>query len=59
MDDDGQAAHLAGRVREIVGGTWPDGPQDTRPFRGHLTLARIQAKLSRTEIQVAAGYGVG
>lgn len=49
MADDGQAARLAGRVREIVGGCWPEGPQDTRAFRGHLTLGRVRRRLSDSE----------
>jgi len=40
MAGDGQLAKLAAAAREIVNRTWPDGPQDNRPFRGHLTLAR-------------------
>lgn len=46
MTDDGQGVALAARVREIVDRTWPDGPQDTRPYRGHLTLARLRSPLS-------------
>lgn len=49
MGDGGQAARLAGRVREIVGGCWPEGPQDTRAFRGHLTLGRVPRRLSVEE----------
>jgi 2'-5' RNA ligase len=52
MGSDGRAADLAHRVRTVVGETWPDGPQDTRPFRGHLTLARIKTKLSRSDINL-------
>ena len=40
MAGDGQLAKLATAAREIVNRIWPDGPQDNRPFRGHLTLAR-------------------
>ena len=52
MADDGQAARLAGRVRSIVGDTWREGPQDTRVFRGHVTLARIRSRLSRSDINL-------
>jgi len=44
LNDDGQAADLAGRVREIVRDCWSGGPQDTRPFRCHLTLGRIRER---------------
>ena len=33
---------LAAAVRAAVGRVWPDGPQDDRPFRAHLTLARVR-----------------
>ncbi|MCK9996259.1 MAG: RNA 2',3'-cyclic phosphodiesterase [Candidatus Krumholzibacteria bacterium] len=52
MDDDGQAARLAGSVRTIVNKTWREGPQDNRAFRAHLTLARIRAKLSRSDFNL-------
>ncbi len=52
MDDDGQAARLAGRVRAIVNDTWREGPQDNRAFRGHLTLARIRGRLPRSDVNL-------
>jgi len=52
MADDGQTARLAGRVRSIVGDTWREGPQDNRAFRGHVTLARIRSRLSRSDINL-------
>ncbi len=52
MEDDGQTARLAGRVRSIVKENWPRGPQDNRAFRGHLTLARIHTRLSRSDINL-------
>lgn len=59
MAAEGQAALLAGRVRTVVGETWPDGPQDNRPFRGHLTLARIKTKLSRSDINLLKDLDLG
>jgi 2'-5' RNA ligase len=47
MAGDGKLAGLAAAVREIVHGVWPDGPQDSRPFRGHLTLARMREPLAK------------
>ena len=38
-------ADLADQVRQATGAVWPEGPQDTRPFRPHLTLARVTARL--------------
>jgi 2'-5' RNA ligase len=49
MEGDGQAAVLAREVRRSVTEVWPDGPQDDKPFRGHLTLARIKRPLRRPE----------
>jgi 2'-5' RNA ligase len=50
LADDGQSASLAGRVRTVVAETWPEGPQDNRPFRGHVTLGRIRHRLPRSEL---------
>jgi 2'-5' RNA ligase len=44
MEGDGQLAQLAGRIRAVVNATWAEGPQDNRPFRGHLTLARVRGR---------------
>ena len=52
MDDDGAAARLAVRVRTIVNETWPEGPQDNRAFRSHLTLARVRVRLPRSDINL-------
>ncbi len=52
MDDGGQAARLAGSVRAIVNEMWREGPQDNRAFRAHLTLARIRARLSQSDINL-------
>jgi len=36
---------LAADVREAVNREWPEGPQDNRAFRPHLTLARVKRPL--------------
>jgi 2'-5' RNA ligase len=55
LDSDGKAEKLARLVRESVAGVWPDGPQDSKPFRAHLTLARVKGTLTRAEKEVLAG----
>jgi 2'-5' RNA ligase len=35
-------AQLAADVRRAVDAAWREGPQDHKPFRPHLTLARIK-----------------
>jgi len=52
LEDDGAAADLARAVREAVAGIWPRGPQDTKAFRAHLTLARIRRPLARESIKL-------
>lgn len=52
LRDDGQIASLAADVRAIVNGVWRDGPQDNRPFRPHVTVARIREKLPRNDLKV-------
>jgi len=52
MEGAGQAAQLAAGIRAAVAGCWPDGPQDNRPFRSHLTLARIRRPLGPDELKV-------
>lgn len=47
-----EAARLAGAVRETVQSVWPDGPQDTKPFRGHLTLARVKQRLESSDVKL-------
>jgi 2'-5' RNA ligase len=49
--DGGQAiVNLVEWVREAVQEIWPDGPQDARVFRPHLTLARVKGELSAQEL---------
>ena len=52
LQDDGQAARLAERLRAEVSRIWPDGPQDTKPLRPHLTLARVRAPLGQGDIKM-------
>jgi 2'-5' RNA ligase len=51
MDGDGQGARLARLLRESVALAWPEGPQDTRPYRGHLTLARVRDELDEDSLK--------
>jgi 2'-5' RNA ligase len=41
---------LAAEVRQAVDAVWPDGPQDHKHFRPHLTLARIKRPLAAEEL---------
>ena len=43
--DTSRAAELAGQVRSAVSEVWSSGPQDGKPFRPHLTLARLKVRL--------------
>ncbi len=47
----GQLARLAAAVRENVERDWPEGPQDRRPFKGHLTLARGGGESLRSQLK--------
>lgn len=49
MDGGTGLTDLATTVRETVDTVWPDGPQDTKDFRPHLTLARIKRPLQGAE----------
>ena len=52
LEDDGPAAHLASRLRVLVDGIWPDGPQDRKAFRPHLTLARVDRTLGFDHVKI-------
>lgn len=52
LGDDGAAARLAGAVREKVAEIWPDGPQDHKRFKAHLTLARIRRPLAVDQLKM-------
>lgn len=52
MEGGGQLAALAAQVRGAVDQAWPEGPQDRRPFRPHLTLARIRRPLTAGDINL-------
>ena len=41
----GPLLELAHQVRRVTGQVWVEGPQDTRPFHPHLTLARVRDPL--------------
>jgi 2'-5' RNA ligase len=44
--DGGEALDvLADDVRRTIDAVWPDGPQDRKAFRPHLTLARVKRPL--------------
>jgi len=45
MDGGEALLELASEVRRAVNEVWPDGPQDRKDFRPHLTLARIKQPL--------------
>jgi 2'-5' RNA ligase len=55
MDDDGGLNALAAAVRERVDEVLPDGEQDRKPFRPHLTIARIKRPLPRHQLQLLSG----
>ncbi|MFN2370973.1 MAG: RNA 2',3'-cyclic phosphodiesterase [Candidatus Krumholzibacteriia bacterium] len=57
--DDGQAAALAGRVRAAVDAAWPDGPQDRKALRPHLTLARVRVQPEREHLKMLYGIDFG
>jgi 2'-5' RNA ligase len=59
MDGGDPLGELAARVRRAVNATWPDGPQDHRNFRAHLTLARIKAPLSPADRRELEGLDPG
>jgi 2'-5' RNA ligase len=46
LESGGRLEELARTVRTRVDALWPGGPQDRKPFRAHLTLARIKAPLA-------------
>ncbi len=43
--DDAPLNSLAAQVRARVQESWPDSPADEKPFRGHLTVARVKNRL--------------
>ncbi len=46
---DGKLEELVAGLRRCVDDVWPDGPQDRKPFRAHLTFARIKRPLPATQ----------
>ena len=50
---------LADDIRAAVDAVWPDGPQDHKAFRPHLTLARVKKPLSGAECSVLQALDLG
>ncbi len=59
LDGGERLEQLVGTVRGAVDGVWPDGPQDRRAFRPHLTLARIKRPLPAAQRAVLAELDLG
>jgi 2'-5' RNA ligase len=59
LENDGNAAGLAARVRAIVAEIWPDGPQDSRDFRPHLTLSRVRRSLEQEDLKMLKNMELG
>jgi 2'-5' RNA ligase len=55
----GRAEELACQVRAAVEATWPEGPQDRKPFRAHLTLARVKDQLHRRQAAILQDWRPG
>lgn len=50
---------IADDARAAVDAVWPDGPQDHKAFRPHLTLARIKRPLPDAEQTLLRGLDLG
>ena len=59
LDGGESLRRLAGDVRRAVDAVWPDGPQDHRALRPHLTLARIKRPLSGVQLQLLRSLDLG
>lgn len=59
LDSDGQADQLAQRIRTTVDTCWPEGPQDKKPFRAHLTLARVRQRLGQRDVNLLQEVKLG
>ncbi len=46
---DGRLEALTADIRRCVDEVWPDGPQDRKAFRAHLTVARIKKPLPASQ----------
>jgi 2'-5' RNA ligase len=53
-ESDGRLEALAAGARRRVEAVWPDGPQDRKPFRAHLTFARVKRPLTRAQRSLLA-----
>ena len=56
---DGKADRLAKLVSQRVDEVWPDGPQNRKRFRAHLTLARVRKPLPVSEAARLRGVSIG
>jgi len=59
MDGGEALLELASDVRRAVNDAWPDGPQDRKDFRPHLTLARIRQPLPGPEAAALTALNLG
>jgi RNA 2',3'-cyclic 3'-phosphodiesterase len=50
LDGGDPLRQTADQVRDTVDRIWPDGPQDHKPLRPHLTLARVKRPLGAAEL---------
>jgi RNA 2',3'-cyclic 3'-phosphodiesterase len=59
LDGGDPLRRLTGAVRTAVDAVWPDGPQDHKPLRPHLTLARVKQPLGGPELAQASRLDLG
>lgn len=52
-------AQLAADVRRAVDASWREGPQDHKPFRPHLTLARVKRPPAAGELAALRSLELG
>ena len=59
LDGGDPLQRLTGAVRAAVDAAWPDGPQDHKPMRPHLTLARVKQPLGGPELAQVSSLDLG
>jgi len=59
LDGGDPLRRLTGAVRTAVDAVWPDGPQDHKPLRPHLTLARVKQPLGGPELAQVSRLDLG